>query len=66
MDRQDEDDVVYFSVPVDAATFAWLERIAEASHAPPALVIASIIQDVRADDERAEIDVPAPGAVTLN
>ena len=47
----DETEVVEFSVPLDLKTVAWLMELADANHASPAMVLASIIRDIRADDE---------------
>lgn len=51
--REAEEDVVYFNVPLDLETVAWLMAVCEGAHAPPAAVIASILRDIRADDEAA-------------
>lgn len=51
---EDEDDeVVRFDVPIDMRTVAWLMELADLAHAPPALIIAAILRDVRQDDEQA-------------
>lgn len=63
--RPDEDeDFVEFSVRLDLRTVAWLMELADLNHAPPALVLASIIRDTREDDEAAESGRIMPNAST--
>lgn len=62
IEQDDEGEFVTFPVAVDLATVVWLMEIADACHAPPAAVIASILRDVRMDDEVAHdlapVEVP--------
>lgn len=63
--RPDEsDDYVEFKVRLDLETVAWLMEIADLNHAPPALVLASIIRDTREDDQAAEDGRIMPNAPT--
>lgn len=58
-----DEDVVEFGVPLDLKTVAWLMELADACHAPPACVLASLIKGVREDDEAMHTDAtstPAP------
>lgn len=50
---RDEHERTVFEVALDDATVARLMEVADLSHAPPALLIASIVHDVLADDEAA-------------
>lgn len=64
----DEDDetgeVVEFTVPIDLETVAWLMELADSCHAPPSAIIASILRDVRLDDQTAH-DIETAPAPTL-
>ena len=63
IDIEADEEVV--PIPVDRATRAWLVQQAAATGRHPSEVAATILHDVRSDDERAhELDRP-PGA-TLN
>ena len=66
---QDSDDFVEFKVRLDLETVAWLMELADLNHAPPAVVLASIIRDTCEDDraaEFAEIAQNAPTTEALN
>lgn len=65
---EDDNDVVRFEVPVDLETVAWLMAISESCHAPPAVVIAAMLRNLREDDESAHYSAPPSrsGAATLN
>lgn len=60
----DDKDIVWVSVPLDAATAARLENLADICHAPKTAVAASLLHDVLADDEQAHI--PSERAVIFN
>jgi hypothetical protein len=47
----EDDDILL--VPVDPDTAAWLWQLAKATGAPPADLVASMIRDIRVDDETA-------------
>ena len=65
--EEDETDVVYFSVPLDLKTVAWLMDVCEGAHAPPMIVLAAMIRDLREDDEAAhDMAVERPQNATLN
>ena len=49
--KEDEPEIVWLSIPLDLKTFAWLAALAEDCHAFPESVGASILRDVREDDE---------------
>jgi hypothetical protein len=49
--KDDEPEIIWVSLPLDLATFAWLASVAEQAHALPEAVGASILRDVREDDE---------------
>lgn len=51
--NEDEPDVVWLSLPLDLRTFAWLSELAEHCHGTPEAVAASLLRDVKADDEDA-------------
>ena len=58
MPTEPDDEVVYFNVPLDLATVAWVCEVAEGCHASPAAVIASLLRDVRVDDQNAHLSDP--------
>lgn len=68
----DEDEFVEFKVRIDLKTVAWLMDLAEVNHAPPAVVAASLLRDVRRDDEMAHEEsqfnasVNAPSTPAVN
>lgn len=49
----DDDDVEIVPIALDAATRAWLNRIAREARTLPTRVAAAILHDVRVDDEAA-------------
>jgi hypothetical protein len=53
---QDNDpvEIVPLEVPLDAATIAWLARLVRVTKTPPADIVASILRDIRIDDEAAD------------
>ena len=51
MDRFEDNEVVWVSVPLDAATAARLQGLADMCHAEPTSVAASLLHDVLAEDE---------------
>lgn len=53
---QDDDDVVYFRIPLGTETVARLMEVADISHADPVRVAASLLHDVLKDDEAAHLD----------
>lgn len=55
-----ENGEVVFRVALDDVTIARLMRLADECHAPPAVVIASIVHDVLLDDEAAHCTFPEP------
>ena len=57
--RDDEIEVATVDLALDRATWAWLEKLVAATGAEPEQLIASILHDVRQDDEEAE--APARG-----
>lgn len=61
----DDEDSVEFKVRLDLRTVDWLCRLADACHAPPAVVAAAVLRDVRQDDEVAHGE-NAPTTMTLN
>lgn len=64
--EEDEEDIVYFNVPLDLKTVAWLMAVCEGAHAPPAAVISSILRDIRIDDEAShDMAATAPAPHTL-
>ena len=46
----DDEDVL--EVPIDPATWTWLEKIARITKQTPADVVASMVRDIRVDDEQ--------------
>lgn len=66
IEQDEEGEFVTFPVAVDLATVAWLMEIADACHAPPAAVIASLLRDIRQDDEVAHDLTPAVAPQHLN
>lgn len=66
--REDED-VVWFNIPLDHETVARLMHLSEICHGDPRQVAASLIHDVLKDDEQAHDPnptVPASNATRLN
>jgi hypothetical protein len=53
MERNLDDDVDDLPVPLDRETRRWLADLARASGAHPRELIASMLHDIRRDDERA-------------
>ncbi len=51
-----DEQVTVIEVPLDDPTFAWVIELAELCHADVRLVIASILRDIRADDEAAHFE----------
>jgi hypothetical protein len=49
--KEDEPEIVWVSLPLDLRTFAWLAALAEECRALPESVGASLLRDVREDDE---------------
>jgi len=47
-------EIVPLEVPLDAATIAWLARLVRVTKTPPADIVASILRDIRIDDEGAD------------
>lgn len=62
--KKDEPDVVWVTLPLDLRTFAWLAEVADSAHAFPEVVGASILRDVREDDELTLPISPAPDSGT--
>jgi len=54
-DDQD-DDVVYFRIPLDLQTVARLMEVSDISHADPVTVASSLLHDILAEDERAHLE----------
>ena len=52
-DDDDSEDETVFYVPLDDESVARLMELSEATHTPPAMLIASITHDVLRDDEAA-------------
>lgn len=46
----DDEDIL--EVPLDPATHAWLAKIARMTKQTPADVVASMVRDIRVDDEQ--------------
>jgi hypothetical protein len=49
-------EIVPLEIPLDAATIAWLARLVRATKTPPADIVASMLRDIRIDDEAADGD----------
>jgi hypothetical protein len=64
--KEDEPEIVWVSIPLDLKTFAWLAALAENCHAFPESVGASILRDIREDDEVAHTAAPEEQVVRLN
>lgn len=54
--ENEEVETVRFPVDVDLETVAWLMELAESTMTPPAVLIASIIRDIRIDDQAEHTD----------
>jgi hypothetical protein len=50
----DEIEILPVDLPLDRRTAAWLEELAEETGAEPEVLIASILHDVRTDDDEIE------------
>jgi hypothetical protein len=62
----DDEDVVWFSIPLDGATIDRLMNLADVCHAEPVKIAASLLHDIlREDADAHELQAPACG-VTLN
>jgi hypothetical protein len=48
------DEVLSVDLPLDRATAAWLEELAIATGSEPEVLIASILRDIRVDDDEIE------------
>lgn len=46
-------EVVPLDLPLDRATVSWLARLANATGAHPRAIVASMLKDIRVDDETA-------------
>ena len=62
----DSEDFVEFKVRLDLETVAWLMELADLNHAPPSIVLASIIRDTCEDDREAEFFEVLPNAPTTD
>ena len=56
-------EIVPLDVPLDADTIAWLARLVRTTGSAPAEIVASMLRDIRIDDEAADGDAFAAGAV---
>lgn len=64
LDTEDEEEVVYFQVPVRLSTMPLLMALAECCDDEPAKIMGSIVHDVLMDDARAHGDIPMPSKAT--
>lgn len=65
---EDEEPKTVFDVALDDETVAWLIGVCEGCNAPPAVVIAAMLRDLRQDDEAAHdiSKVPPRTGMSLN
>ena len=49
-------EIVPLDVPLDADTIAWLARLVRTTGSAPAEIVASMLRDIRIDDEAADGD----------
>ena len=65
MARFEDNEVVWVSVPLDAATAARLQGLADMCHAEPTSVAASLLHDVLKEDDEAHSE-PSERTVSFN
>jgi len=60
-------ETVWISIPLDATTAARLQNLSDVCHAAPTNVAASLLHDILADDEEANLPAAiAVGSPTFN
>ena len=59
MDTKDDTEVISMELPLDRQTIVWLLRLTCVTGDRPADIVASILHDIRVDDEHAD-DGPSP------
>jgi hypothetical protein len=65
--HEDQNETIWISIPLDAATAARLQSLSDVCHAAPTNVAASLLHDILADDEAENLPVAAAvGNVTIN
>jgi hypothetical protein len=63
----DDDDVVWFSIPLDGATIDRLMILADVCHAEPVKIAASLLHDILREDAEANHEPPVTaGNITIN
>lgn len=56
----DDEETVWFSIPLNGATIDRLMNLSNICHAPPVQVAASLLHDILKDDEATHNDCQAP------
>lgn len=65
--REDPEDIVWISIPLDAVSAARLRNLSDVCHAPLPAVAASLLHDCLKDDEEANLPAAiAAGSATFN
>jgi hypothetical protein len=55
----DDDEIVWFSIPLNGETIERLMNLSNECHAEPVQVAASLLHDILKDDENAHLEAPA-------
>lgn len=64
---EDQQPVVWISIPLDGETAARLQNLSDVCHAPPTNVAASLLHDILKDDEEANLPTAlAAGDLLMN
>lgn len=64
---EDQNPVVWISIPLDGETAARLQNLSDVCHAAPTNIAASLLHDILKDDEEANLPVAiAAGSVSFN